>query len=162
MPGKVTPREGGWGFAASGQFQLQPDEALVVTLDTLGAKYVGFQLTDPWAISTDYIEHQGSLNNHQAVPNADGTFTYVIAARDPGVANWLDTSGLADGFFQIRWQKLPASTNAEAAVKSAKVVKRLRRSPFTLCIDHCDQWPKREQELLPDGQSYTLALAHDF
>ena len=123
VPGKVTPREGGWGFAASGQFQLQPDEALVVTLDPLGAKYVGFQLTDPWAISTDYIQHQGSLNNHQAIANADGTFTYVIAARDPGVANWLDTSGLTEGFFQIRWQKLPASTNAEGAVKSAKVVK---------------------------------------
>jgi hypothetical protein len=123
VPGKVTPREGGWGFAASGQFQLQPDEALVVTLDPLAAKYVGFQLTDPWAISTDYIQHQGSLNNRQAVPNADGTFTYVIALRDPGVANWLDTSGLTEGFFQIRWQKLPTATNAEGAVKSAKVVK---------------------------------------
>jgi hypothetical protein len=28
-------------------------------------------------------------------------------------------------------------------------------------MDHLDQWPKRKQELLPDGQSYTLALAHD-
>jgi hypothetical protein len=123
VPGKVTPREGGWGFAASGQFALQPDEALVVTIDTLGAKYVGFQLTDPWAISAEYIHHQGSLNNHQAVPNADGTITYTIAARDPGVANWLDTSGLTDGFFQIRWQKLGATVDAGGAVKSAKVVK---------------------------------------
>lgn len=131
VPGKVTPREGGWGFAASGQFQLQPDEALVVTLDPLGAKYVGFQLTDPWAISTDYVQRQGSLNNHQAVPNPDGTITYVIATRDPGVANWLDPSGLTDGFFQIRWQKLPASTNTEGAVKSAKLVK-LANLPQTL------------------------------
>jgi hypothetical protein len=123
VPGKVTPREGGWGFAASGQFQLQPDEALVVTLDPLGAKYVGFQLTDPWTISADYVQHQGSLNNHQAVPNPDGTFTYVIAVRDPGVANWLDTSGLTDGFFQVRWQKLSPSTNADGAIKSAKLVK---------------------------------------
>jgi hypothetical protein len=130
VPGKVTPRDGGWGFAASGQFQLQPDEALVVTLDPLGAKYVGFQLTDPWAISSDYIQHQGSLNNHQAVPNPDGTFTYVIAARDPGVANWLDTSGLSEGFFQIRWQKLPSSTDAVNAVKSAKLVK-LTNLPLT-------------------------------
>jgi hypothetical protein len=123
VPGKVTPREGGWGFAASGQFQLQPDEALLVTVDTLGAKYVGFQLTDPWAISAEYIHHQGSLNNHQAVPNADGTITYAIAARDPGVANWLDTSGLTEGFFQLRWQKLGETVDASGAVKSAKVVK---------------------------------------
>ena len=123
VPGKVTPREGGWGFAASGQFQIGPDEALVVTLDTLGARYVGFQLTDPWAISAEYIRHQGSLNNQQAVPNADGTITYVIAARDPGVGNWLDTSGLTDGFFQIRWQKLTKTVDASGAVKSAKVVK---------------------------------------
>jgi hypothetical protein len=123
VPGRVTPREGGWGFAASGQFQLKPDEALVLTLDTLGAKYVGFQLADPWAISAEYIHHQGSLNNHQAVPNADGTITYVIAPRDPGVANWLDTSGLTDGFFQIRWQKLSQTVDASGAVKSAKVVR---------------------------------------
>ncbi|HEX4507120.1 MAG TPA: hypothetical protein VH722_15425 [Alphaproteobacteria bacterium] len=123
VPGKVTPREGGWGFAAPGQFQLQPDEALVVTVDTLGARYVGFELTDPWAISAEYIRHQGSLNNHQAVPNADGTITYVIAARDPGVTNWLDTSGLTDGFFQIRWQKLAGTVDASGAVKSSKVVK---------------------------------------
>ena len=123
VPGKVTPREGGWGFAAPGQFQLQPDEALVVTVDTLGARYVGFQLTDPWAISAEYVRHQGSLNNHQAIPNKDGTITYVIAARDPGVTNWLDTSGLTDGFFQIRWQKLAGTVDASGAVKSAKVVK---------------------------------------
>jgi hypothetical protein len=123
VPGKVTPREGGWGFAASGQFQLQPDEALVVTLDTLGAKYVGFQLTDPWAISTDYIHRLGSLNNHQAVANSDGTITYVISSHDPGVANWLDTSSLSEGFFQIRWQKLSATIDAGGAVKSAKLVK---------------------------------------
>jgi hypothetical protein len=123
VPGKVTPRDGGWGFAASGQFKLGADEALVVTVDPLGARYVGFQLTDPWAISAEYIHHQGSLNNHQAVPNADGTITYAIAARDPGIANWLDTSGLTDGFFQIRWQKLAGTVDAAGAVKSARLVK---------------------------------------
>jgi hypothetical protein len=122
-PGKVTPREGGWGFAASGAFQLQPDEALVVTLDTLGAKYVGFQLTDPWAISAEYIHHLGSLNNHQAAANPDGTITFVISAHDPGVGNWLDTSSLSEGFFQIRWQKLSPTIDASGAVKSAKLVK---------------------------------------
>ncbi|ONH22238.1 hypothetical protein BL253_36315 [Pseudofrankia asymbiotica] len=27
----------------------------------------------------------------------DGTFTFVLAHEDPGVANWLDTTGLGEG-----------------------------------------------------------------
>ncbi|HWY24954.1 MAG TPA: hypothetical protein VNX47_08535, partial [Nevskia sp.] len=55
--------------------------------------------------------------------NSDGTITYVISSHDPGVANWLDTSSLSEGFFQIRWQKLSAKVDAGGAVKSAKLVK---------------------------------------
>jgi hypothetical protein len=28
---------------------------------------------------------------------------YVISARDPGVANWLDTGGQRSGLFTFRW-----------------------------------------------------------
>jgi hypothetical protein len=28
---------------------------------------------------------------------------YVVAARDPGVPNWLDTTGLQKGFLSFRW-----------------------------------------------------------
>ena len=36
------------------------------------------------------------------MPNADGTYTYVIAARDPGVHNWIDTDGLREGILTLR------------------------------------------------------------
>lgn len=31
----------------------------------------------------------------------------MIAARDPGVGNWVDTTGLAQGVMVMRWQAQP-------------------------------------------------------
>jgi len=38
-----------------------------------------------------------SLNRVQTVSEDDGSFRMVLAHRDPGVANWLDTRGLPHG-----------------------------------------------------------------
>jgi len=116
-------RGGGWGFAANGNFRVGSDEALVVTLDPAGARYVGFDLTDPWLVSRDHIGATGSLNNRQVQANADGTYTYVVAPEDPGVANWVDTGGLHEGKLLIRWQVLPASAKADGAVREVELVK---------------------------------------
>lgn len=121
---KPNARGGGWGFAANGNFKVADDEALIVTLDPLGAQYVGFDLTTPWLVSLEHVHGSGSLNNSQAEANPDGTITYVIGPKDPGVYNWLSTSGLHAGNILIRWQALPASvTSAEHAVRSVQVVK---------------------------------------
>ncbi|MBI3692800.1 MAG: hypothetical protein HY239_19615, partial [Mycolicibacterium aromaticivorans] len=50
-----------------------------------------------------YANHQSSLNGFQAEPDDDGVVRYVVAARDPGVPNWLDTTGLPKGFLSFRW-----------------------------------------------------------
>jgi hypothetical protein len=121
---KPAARGGGWGFAAHGNFKIADDEALVVTLDPLGAKYVGFDLTNPWLVSLEHIRGTGSLNNEQIQRSPNGSITYVIAAKDPGVYNWLSTSGFHTGNILIRWQVLPESTTAaDAAIQSVKVVK---------------------------------------
>jgi hypothetical protein len=120
---KPNARGGGWGYAAHGNFKIGDDEALVVTLDTLGAEYVGFDLANPWLVSLEHIRGTGSLNNNQSQANQDGTITYVIAARDPGVYNWMSTSGLHTGNIFLRWQALPESTTtADGAVRSVKLV----------------------------------------
>lgn len=118
-------REGGrWGISAGGHFQLKDDEALVLTVDSLGAKYVAVQLANSWLGSLDYIHHPASLNIAQSTENPDGSYTFVIAAHDPGVRNWLDTTGLHEGSIFIRWQKLPQPLNpAGNAVRKTKVVK---------------------------------------
>jgi hypothetical protein len=97
---------------------------LVVTLNPLGAKYVGFDLTNPWLVSLEHVHGSGSLNGTQAQPNRDGTITYVIAAKDPGVYNWLSTDGVHGGNILIRWQALPEATmTADTAIQSVKVIK---------------------------------------
>lgn len=116
-------RPGGWGFVSGMNFHLAPDEALVVTRAPGAAKYMGFQIIDPWMIAPDARTRQVCLNNTQSIPNSDGTYTYVIAATDPGVANWLDTTGWRDGYGIMRWQQVPAEMTNEGLIRDFRVVK---------------------------------------
>jgi hypothetical protein len=118
-------REGGrWGLSSSGHFLLADDEALVLTLDPIGAKYLAVQLASGWLGSLDYLHHTASLNLSQVTPNPDGTVTLVVAPKDPGIANWLDTTGLHEGTLFVRWQKLPESLDPHAqGVRSVQLVK---------------------------------------
>jgi len=121
---KPFVRGGGWGFGSNGAFKLAKDEALLLTLDPLGAKYLSLDITDPWLVSREHVRANGNLNNIAAQANKDGTFTYVISAKDPGIQNWLDTSGLHEGNIFIRWQALPETTKAaDGAVREVKLVK---------------------------------------
>ncbi|MGH6782340.1 MAG: hypothetical protein ACREB5_09570, partial [Sphingomonadaceae bacterium] len=115
-------RPGGRGFSTGGHFKLGPDEAWVVTLRPLGAASMGFQLTDPWGVAYDYVGRTSSLNDAQAKPNADGSYTFVVSQRDPGVYNWLDPEGQAAGLFAVRWQSLPQGAVPGVAIKDARVV----------------------------------------
>ena len=124
-------REGGrWGLSSSGHFQLADDEALVLTLDPIGAKYLALQLASGWLSSLDYLHHTASLNLSQATPNPDGTLTLVVAPKVPGAANWLDTTGLHEGTLFVRWQKLPETLDAHAqGVRSVRLVRAAELDP---------------------------------
>ena len=56
-----------------------------------------------WWESLDYAYRHTSLNGFQAHLDPDGRFRAVVAHRDPGVANWLDTCGHARGPMLFRW-----------------------------------------------------------
>ena len=89
---------------AGGVFELAPDEALIVENEIRKpAQYVGFQLGNLWGESLEYGHRLGSLNGAQSEPDADGVIRLVVAHEDPGVPNWLDTSGHAEGFLTPRW-----------------------------------------------------------
>jgi hypothetical protein len=109
--------------AALGCYELGEDEALIITADRLGARYVGIQIVDMWMISHEYAHHTSSLNHIQAIADADGRYRWVISPRDPGVFNWLDGSGHAAGSILIRWQH-PQTFTASATHVSTEVVKR--------------------------------------
>lgn len=116
-------RPGGWGYVSGVNYSLAADEALVVTTASGGAKYTGFQINDTWMIAPDARLRQVCLNGSQTAPNADGTTTYVIAASDPGAANWLDTAGYRDGYAIIRWQAIPPDLKGEGLIRDFRVVK---------------------------------------
>jgi len=65
--------------------------------------YQGIQLTDLWFSSLEYANRQTSLNGDQTARSSDGAYRIVIAARDPGVPNWLDTTGLPRGVIMLRF-----------------------------------------------------------
>jgi len=115
-------RTSGWGLMVGLRYQLAPDEAVLVTTTQGDAHYTGFQVVDPWMVAPDARRHQASLNTSQAVPNTDGSFTYVIAAADPGVANWLDTAGLSEGFGIIRWQAMPEGMITNGLIREFRVI----------------------------------------
>ena len=85
-----------------GLFDLSPGEAFVVDVGDGGAEYFTVPLSNIWGTTLDIVDRTGSLNKSQSTPNADGSYTYVIAPTDPGVANWIDSDGLNEGILTLR------------------------------------------------------------
>lgn len=103
---RLTPGGLATQYSSVGHFDLQPDQALVITLPVTDAPYLGFQLGSMWYISLDYINHQTSLNNTQAQADPDGKVRIVVSDQNPGVTNWVETLGHRTGFLQFRWQRV--------------------------------------------------------
>jgi hypothetical protein len=106
---------------AGGVYDLAEDEALIVDAELFELPaYTGFHLANVWGESHDYANHVSSLNGTQAVRDDDGHYRYVVAHRDPGVPNWLDTTGLREGFMTLRWT-YPRPTDRLPTVTVRKV-----------------------------------------
>jgi len=89
---------------AGGVYSLRDGEALLIEVEVpVTPAYSGIHLANLWGESHDYANRVTSLNGFQSEASADGRLRYVIAHRDPGVPNWLDTTGLEEGFMTYRW-----------------------------------------------------------
>jgi hypothetical protein len=89
---------------AGGVYELAQDEALIVeSRIPVEPMYIGFHLSNFWGESFDYANHITSLNGFQSERDPDGAIRYVIAHRDPGAPNWLDTTGHPEGYMAPRW-----------------------------------------------------------
>ncbi len=91
-------------FYYEGVYALADDEALIVE-SPVPAKcdYRSLILTNELYETTDWVNNHSSLNDTQARPDADGKLRIVVSARDPGIANWMDTAGHPTGIIQGRW-----------------------------------------------------------
>ena len=111
----MTPASGPKGLGglvtqsmSHAMFDLDEDQGVIVEYEPAGARYVAVQLTDWYFRSLDYGEIQSSLTRDQSAIDSDGRIRVVIARRDPGVANWIDTGGLAVVLLIMRWQGRPS------------------------------------------------------
>jgi hypothetical protein len=93
------------GYWIGMMYELNPDDALVIEMPVIPARYWGFQLGSVWGQTTDYSYHQSSINGAQAKLDADGRFRAVLSLKDPGVPNWLDPAGLPVGNALLRFYK---------------------------------------------------------
>lgn len=153
-----------------GHFAIADDEALVFDIALGGAEYFSFQLSDIWGTSGNFVDHVSTLTNKQSRPNADGSFTYVLSIKDPGVQNWISTQGWHEGDITLRWQQmtglpgsatgpavkvrridladlasaLPGGTPSFSAEERKAQIAHRARNPYSLWIDEsCAKGSKR-------------------
>jgi hypothetical protein len=101
-----------------GLFDFADGDALLVeTTVPAGCDSFSLSLTDRMFCTVDWVNAQSSLNRRQATFDDDGILRVVVAHSDPGVPNWLDTTGYAGGVLQFRWTGC-----AEAPTVTARVV----------------------------------------
>ena len=106
-----------------GHYELADDQALVITVPRCDdCSYQGAQVGSDWYASTDYETHQTSLTKAQAVTDPDGKMRFVVSEQNPGIANWLETTGHRTGALMLRWQRLERDLTQEADGPTVEVV----------------------------------------
>jgi hypothetical protein len=89
-------------FYLHGYWQLEPDQVWLIQTEVPDCPYWNFQLNNWWMESLD---HRGrvTVNKRTARLDPDGRLTLVVADRDPGTGNWIDTCGHRCGTALLRW-----------------------------------------------------------
>jgi hypothetical protein len=107
MPPEVSNRAGGDPKIAyyHSYWKLAADEALVIEADPPECEHWNFQLDNHWMESLDYRYFRIHINKHTAVYEPDGSVRIIVAHRDPGHPNWIQTVGHDRGTMCFRWVK---------------------------------------------------------
>jgi hypothetical protein len=108
-----------WGAVdiaySMGPFQLGPEEALLMEGRFPPCAFANVVLWNKQLAALEYRDRRVSLNRVQTKLEPDGSFRMVIAHRDPGVPNWLDTEGHRDGTVFWRFLLPEESPRSRAA-----------------------------------------------
>jgi hypothetical protein len=83
-------------------YALGPDEALVITGRWPECVFANVSIWNRFLQTYDYVNRRVSLNRSNTTLEADGSWRMVLAHRDPGVPNWIDTEGRPSG--QVYWR----------------------------------------------------------
>jgi hypothetical protein len=149
LPGTITSQVGSpTSNYAMTVFDLQPDEALIIELKPLpDGVYWSLQAGDVWSRSLNFTHRQTSVNMRHAKVDADGGFRAVVAHRDPGVANWIDTTGRNQGTVVFRnYRAMGAPVPATRKVKLSEVFAVLPKGTALVSADERETALKRRRE----------------
>jgi hypothetical protein len=138
-----TPKGGApnIGYGA-GWWELEPDEALLVTTDVPDADYWGWTVHHRFRLdSGDFANHATSVNMMQAFADDDGRVRLVLAHDDPGTPNWIDTEGRREGMLIYR----SIGTRSRPAPESLVVPRREVRDHLPVSHPVIDAETRRAQ-----------------
>jgi hypothetical protein len=106
-PFQQPPVSYGWvavdAAYAMGSFHLEDDEALIIDGTSPPCAFWNMCLWNPYLQTYDYRYERVTLNGGQAAYHPDGSWTIVVAHRDPGHPNWVSTAGHRRGRIWFRW-----------------------------------------------------------
>ena len=87
-----------------GYWRLQSGTALVVEFAEPRCQHWNFQLCNHWMENlADYFWGRGYVDSENATRESDGRVRIVVAAADPGVANWIDPGDRDHGVMGLRF-----------------------------------------------------------
>ncbi|MEZ4331007.1 MAG: DUF1214 domain-containing protein [Myxococcota bacterium] len=89
-------------FYLQGYWSLGPEEAWLLEFRPPACDYWNFQLNNYWLESLEHRDHRIDVNGAAAKREADGRIRIVVAHRDPGHPNWIETAGHAHGTMGLR------------------------------------------------------------
>jgi hypothetical protein len=95
-----------------GAFEIAEDEALLIEFTPPPElPYWGFSLLNRWYESLDYRYSTVHANHLTARTRKNGSVRLVVAHSDPGVPNWIDTTGHRFGTMLLRWTRPTPETH---------------------------------------------------
>ena len=86
-----------------GSYQLEDNEVLIMRVQPPNTRYWNIALESRWHETADYLNRSTSLTLDEVNYSEDGSVEFVVAHKDPGHPNWLDTRGHNFGFITLRW-----------------------------------------------------------
>jgi hypothetical protein len=106
-PYPVPQQTFGWAAGdaayAMGRFELGDDQALELRGRSPECAFWNLCLWNPFLHTFNYDYERVAINGGQVVYSDDGSWTIVVAPRDPGRPNWVSTAGHPRGLLWFRW-----------------------------------------------------------
>ncbi|RLU04228.1 MAG: DUF1214 domain-containing protein [Ketobacter sp.] len=110
---------------------LAPDQVLLIEVTPPECEHWNFQLNNYWMESLDYAHYRIHTNKHLAHYEADGSVRIIVAHRDPGLPNWINTTGHESGTMCFRWIRASEHPQPNTRVLTIAQLKTLQQKQPT-------------------------------